>query len=238
MIRASASVSLIGIVHRCWLLMMTGMPLGVVTLIVSCRAPAVLRTERAVSGFDQRLSACWRNIPLVAVPLFVLMASILEKAGIAEDLFDAMSIFAGNLRGGVAVQTVAVAVVLAAMSGVMGGEIVMLGLVALPQMLRLGYNRQASHRRDLCRRLAGHADPALDRHDRLRPLAPTSPSATCSSPEPCRDRCWRLLRDLRPGPLLLQPIPRAHRRGSRRDQGRADRDDPRETSRSRYCASC
>jgi tripartite ATP-independent transporter DctM subunit len=78
--------------------------------------------------------------PLVAVPLFVLMSSILEKAGVAEDLFDAMSLFAGRLRGGVAVQTVAVAVVLAAKSGVMGGEIVMLGLVALPQMLRLGYD--------------------------------------------------------------------------------------------------
>ena len=70
------------------------------------------------------------------------MASLLEKAGIAEDLFDAMSIFAGNLRGGVAVQTIVVAVILAAMSGVMGGEIVMLGLVALPQMLRLGYDRR------------------------------------------------------------------------------------------------
>jgi tripartite ATP-independent transporter DctM subunit len=70
------------------------------------------------------------------------MASILERAGIAEDLFDAMSIFAGNLRGGVAVQTVVVAVILAAMSGVMGGEIVMLGLVALPQMFRLGYDRK------------------------------------------------------------------------------------------------
>ena len=79
---------------------------------------------------------------LIAIPFFVLMATILEKSGIAEDLFDAMSIFAGNLRGGVAVQTVVVAVILAAMSGVMGGEIVMLGLVALPQMLRLGYNRK------------------------------------------------------------------------------------------------
>jgi len=48
------------------------------------------------------------------------------------------------LRGGVAIQTIAVAVVLAAMSGVMGGEIVMLGLVALPQMLRLGYDRKMS----------------------------------------------------------------------------------------------
>jgi len=80
--------------------------------------------------------------PLVAVPFFVLMASILERAGIAKDLFDAMSIFAGNLRGGVAIQTTVVAVILAAMSGVMGGEIVMLGLVALPQMFRLGYDRK------------------------------------------------------------------------------------------------
>ena len=41
------------------------------------------------------------------------MASIFERAGVAEDLFDAMSIFAGKLRGGVAIQTIAVAVVLA-----------------------------------------------------------------------------------------------------------------------------
>ena len=82
--------------------------------------------------------------PLIAVPLFVLMASILERAGVAEDLFDAMSIFAGKLRGGVAIQTIIVAVILAAMSGVMGGEIVMLGLVALPQLLRLGYDRKMS----------------------------------------------------------------------------------------------
>ena len=104
---------------------------------------AVLRTEGLylVSTNAFRLLEAY---PLVAVPLFVLMASILEKAGIAEDLFDAMSIFAGNLRGGVAVQTVVVAVVMAAMSGIMGGEIVMLGLVALPQMLRLGYDRKLS----------------------------------------------------------------------------------------------
>lgn len=70
------------------------------------------------------------------------MSCILERSGVAKDLFDAMSIFAGNLRGGVAVQTTVVAVVLAAMTGIMGGEIVMLGLVALPQMLRLGYDRK------------------------------------------------------------------------------------------------
>lgn len=124
------------------LLMMTGMPLGVVTLIVSVICAVLFFGPKGLYLVSTNAFGLLEKYPLVAVPLFVLMASILERAGIAEDLFDAMSIFAGNLRGGVAVQTVAVAVILAAMSGVMGGEIVMLGLVALPQMLRLGYDRK------------------------------------------------------------------------------------------------
>ena len=50
----------------------------------------------------------------------------------------------GRIRGGVAVQTVFVSVILAAMSGIIGGEIVLLGMIALPQMLRLGYDRNLS----------------------------------------------------------------------------------------------
>ncbi|MCG8509565.1 MAG: TRAP transporter large permease subunit, partial [Rhodospirillales bacterium] len=72
---------------------------------------------------------------------FVLMAAILDQSGIAKDLFNAMRLIAGRLRGGVAVQTLVVALFLAAMSGIIGGETVLLGLLALPQMLRLGYNR-------------------------------------------------------------------------------------------------
>ncbi len=121
-------------------LMMTGMPLGIVTLFVSIMTALFFFGGNGLYLVSTNAVGLLESYPLVAVPLFVLMSSILEKAGVAEDLFDAMSLFAGNLRGGVAVQTVAVAVVLAAMSGVMGGEIVMLGLVALPQMLRLGYN--------------------------------------------------------------------------------------------------
>ncbi|MEL6373708.1 MAG: TRAP transporter large permease subunit [Pseudomonadota bacterium] len=124
------------------LLMTTGMPLGIVTLIVSVLCALIFFGPRGLYLVSTNAFGLLEKYPLVAVPLFVLMASILERAGIAEDLFDAMSIFAGGLRGGVALQTVAVAVVLAAMSGVMGGEIVMLGLVALPQMLRLGYDRK------------------------------------------------------------------------------------------------
>jgi tripartite ATP-independent transporter DctM subunit len=123
-------------------LMMTGMPLGIVTLIVSVVMAVAFFGPRGLYLVSTNAAGLLDHYTLVAIPFFVLMASILERAGIAEDLFDAMSIFAGNLRGGVAVQTVVVAVILAAMSGVMGGEIVMLGLVALPQMFRLGYDRK------------------------------------------------------------------------------------------------
>jgi tripartite ATP-independent transporter DctM subunit len=124
------------------LLMLTGMPLGVVTLTVSIGTALITFGPRGLFLVASNVYGLLENYPLVAVPLFVFMASILERAGVAEDLFNAMSIVAGELRGGVAVQTTVVAVVMAAMTGIMGGEIVMLGLIALPQMLRLGYDRK------------------------------------------------------------------------------------------------
>lgn len=125
-------------------LMMTGMPLGIVTLFVSVIIAIGFFGSRGLYLVSTNAAGMLEHYTLVAVPFFVLMAAILERAGVAEDLFDAMSVLAGNLRGGVAIQTVVVAVILAAMSGVMGGEIVMLGLVALPQMMRLGYDRKLS----------------------------------------------------------------------------------------------
>ena len=123
-------------------LMTTGMPLGVATLTVSILCAIMFFGPRGLFLVSSNVLGLLEHYTLVAVPLFVLMSCILERSGVAQDLFDAMSVFAGNLRGGVAVQTTLVAVVLAAMTGIMGGEIVMLGLVALPQMIRLGYDRK------------------------------------------------------------------------------------------------
>lgn len=81
---------------------------------------------------------------LLAVPMFVLMASLLDKTGIAKDLYSAMWLFTRTLKGGVAIQTVIIGVFLAAISGIVGGETVLLGILALPQMLRLGYNKNLS----------------------------------------------------------------------------------------------
>lgn len=124
-------------------LMALGVPLGITTLTVSLGTAILYFGERA--GFfvvAANVGEVLHKYELIAVPFFVFMANVLERSGIAKSLFDSMAIMGGRFRGSVAVQTCIVAVVLAAMSGIMGGEIVMLGLIALPQMLRLGYDRK------------------------------------------------------------------------------------------------
>jgi TRAP-type mannitol/chloroaromatic compound transport system permease large subunit len=78
---------------------------------------------------------------LLSVPLFIFMAALLERSGIAKGMYDALDYWLSNVRGGIAVVTSLMAVIMAAMSGIIGGEVVLLGLIALPQMLRLGYNQ-------------------------------------------------------------------------------------------------
>ena len=78
---------------------------------------------------------------LISVPLFIFMASLLERSGIARAMYDSLDFWLSGVRGGIAIVTSLMAVILAAMSGIIGGEVVLLGLIALPQMLRLGYNQ-------------------------------------------------------------------------------------------------
>lgn len=78
---------------------------------------------------------------LVSVPLFILMAALLERSGIARDMYNCLAAWLNRTRGGIAVATSLMAVIMAAMSGIVGGEVVLLGLIALPQMLRLGYDK-------------------------------------------------------------------------------------------------
>ena len=132
------------IVAALFVLMLAGIPLGVVTLTVSVATALAYFGPAGMGLVGRQIVGVLENYSFVAVPLFVLMASLMERAGVGHDLFDAMSLFSGRLRGGVAVQTIAVAVLMAAMAGVIGGEIMMLGLIALPQMLRLGYDRKLS----------------------------------------------------------------------------------------------
>jgi tripartite ATP-independent transporter DctM subunit len=76
---------------------------------------------------------------LSAVPLFIFMAAVLEKAGIIEELFDVIYKWLGSVKGGLASATVVACTVLAAMVGVVGATEVTMGMIALPAMLRRGY---------------------------------------------------------------------------------------------------
>ena len=78
---------------------------------------------------------------LISVPLFIFMAALLERSGIAKDMYASLNVWLSSVRGGIAIVTSIMAVIMAAMSGIIGGEVVLLGLIALPRMLKLGYNQ-------------------------------------------------------------------------------------------------
>lgn len=123
-------------------LLLTGMQLAFVTGFVALFFTLGWFGVDALPLISSRMFSFVDGYIFLAVPMFVLMAALLDRSGIARDLFDAMKSVGRNVRGGVAVQTLLVAVLLASMSGVIGGETVLLGILALPQMLRLGYDRK------------------------------------------------------------------------------------------------
>ncbi|MFK7856434.1 MAG: TRAP transporter large permease subunit [Granulosicoccus sp.] len=131
-------------------LLAIGMPLGFASGIM---AVAVLMMkfgpEFLFSDFGrgplnilvQRMYGLTTDYVIISVPLFIFMATLLERSGIAKDMYTCLSQWLSRTRGGIALVTSVMAVVMAAMSGIIGGEVVLLGLIALPQMLRLGYDQ-------------------------------------------------------------------------------------------------
>src|SRR5210317_1269299 len=79
-----------------------------------------------------RMHAIMTNVTLMAVPLFIFMGLILEKSGIAERMLESMGLLFGHVRGGLAISTVVVGMLLAASTGVVGASVVTMGLIALP----------------------------------------------------------------------------------------------------------
>lgn len=79
---------------------------------------------------------------LIAIPLYVFMALILERSGVAHDLYRMMHLWWGSIRGGLAIGTVLICTIFAAMSGISGAAVVTMGTIALPQMLKRGYDKR------------------------------------------------------------------------------------------------
>ncbi|WP_028308749.1 TRAP transporter large permease [Desulfitibacter alkalitolerans] len=90
--------------------------------------------------FIRTLSNLATSIAYVAIPLFIFMGAILERSGAADDLFESMYIVLGKLKGGLAITTVVICTLLAASTGIIGASITVMGMLAMPTMLKHKYN--------------------------------------------------------------------------------------------------
>jgi tripartite ATP-independent transporter DctM subunit len=93
-----------------------------------------------LSTLPSRIFGIMNNGTLVAVPLFVFMGITLERARIAEDLLETLTLLFGRLRGGLAIAVTIVGMLLAASTGIVGATVVTMGLLSLPTMLKRGYD--------------------------------------------------------------------------------------------------
>jgi tripartite ATP-independent transporter DctM subunit len=123
-------------------LMMLGVPLAFVTGAIAVVVSLTMFGANGLTVVASQVFSLVNEYLFVSVPMFLMMASFLEKSGVAHDLYEAMNAIGRRVRGGVALQTLVVSVILATTTGVVGGEVILLGVIALPQMLRLGYDRK------------------------------------------------------------------------------------------------
>ncbi|MFN3614246.1 MAG: TRAP transporter large permease subunit [Rubrimonas sp.] len=93
-----------------------------------------------LGALGQRVFGVITNDVLTAIPLFVLMGVVLERSRIAEELLETMGRLFGRMRGGLGVSVVVVGALLAASTGIVGATVVAMGMIALPTMLRNGYD--------------------------------------------------------------------------------------------------
>jgi len=112
-------------------------PIGALGLIIGYN----LMGDAVLNLMYTRLFFLITSYVLLAVPLFVYMGVMLERSAVAERMFDALYLWLGGLRGGLAVITVLLGTILAACVGIIGASVTMLSLLALPAMINRGYSK-------------------------------------------------------------------------------------------------
>ncbi|QUJ67163.1 TRAP transporter large permease subunit [Photobacterium sp. GJ3] len=121
------------------ILLLSGMPLAFVLSALAVFFTITLwGSDALVLTVLQTYDAMTSDV-LLAIPLYVLMASILQRSGIIESLYRAMELWFCRLPGGLAIGTVVICTIMAAMTGIVGAAVAAMGILALPSMLQRGY---------------------------------------------------------------------------------------------------
>ena len=95
--------------------------------------------------FDLFANNVWglmNNYTLVAVPLFIFMAQLLDQSKVAEALFESLHVVLGGIKGGLGLSVVVVCTVFAATTGIIGASVVAMGLLAAPALISKGYQKE------------------------------------------------------------------------------------------------
>ncbi len=90
----------------------------------------------------QRILFVMTNDVLITIPLFIFMGYILERSGVLDHLFRSILVASGRLRGSLALSTLLTCTIFAMATGIIGASVTIMGLLALPAMLRLGYDKR------------------------------------------------------------------------------------------------
>lgn len=122
-------------------LLVTGLPIAFVTGGLAVLFTFLLVGPAALHLVIARIYGVMIDYIMVAIPMFIFMAAMLERSGIVEDMYEAMYQWMGSLKGGLAIGTVVICTLLAAMVGIIGAAVVTMGLIALPVMLRRNYHK-------------------------------------------------------------------------------------------------
>jgi len=123
------------------LMIATGLPLAFSIGFTSLLVAVTLWGPNALNIVATSTLGTMLGTLLLAIPLFVLMANFLQRSGIADDLYGLMYSSLGRIRGGLAVGTVIICTMFAAMAGISGAATVTMGLIALPSMLKRNYDK-------------------------------------------------------------------------------------------------
>jgi tripartite ATP-independent transporter DctM subunit len=119
--------------------LMAGLPLAFVTGGLGVVFVYLVGDQAMLNIIPSRIFPMMTNSDLAAIPLFIFMAALLERAGLIEEMFTVVYKWLGGLRGGLAAATILASTILAAMVGVIGAAVVTMGIIALPSMLKRNY---------------------------------------------------------------------------------------------------
>ncbi len=124
------------------MLLFTGLPLAFVLGGLALVFAALLWGPNSLLLVAVQTWGVMTSYFMVAIPLYIFMANILQRSGIIEDLFTFMQMWFGPLRGGLAIGTVVICTLMAAMTGVVGAAVATMGILALPAMLNRKYDKR------------------------------------------------------------------------------------------------